>query len=87
MCEGDSSDWVLRKVSPRGNIVTKTFLMRGGQARGRVGAAWGGEWGDRAQVERTASAKACKATPSLGAIPRPKEGQYGGSREPGRRRE
>lgn len=58
--EGASLDWELWKVSPRGDIVTETFLMGRGQPRGRVGAVWGGGQRNRVRVEGTAPAKALR---------------------------
>lgn len=58
--EGASLAWVLRKVFPRGDIVIKTFLMRRGQPRRSMGAAWDGEQGNWAPLEGTAPAEAVK---------------------------
>lgn len=49
----------------------------------RNGCGIGWEWEKRVQVEGTAPSEAAKQCQAWALIPRPKEGQYGRSSEPG----
>lgn len=68
-------------VSPRGEIVTETFLKRRGQPRGRVGMACG-EGGETVPTPTPTPQGMIQQRPEK-QDPRPKEDQNGGSSEPG----